>query len=255
MSEKPIHPAAEIFPLMEGDAFAALIADIQEHGLRDPIVLLDGAILDGRNRYRACLEAKVSPRWEQFSGSDPLAFVVSHNLHRRHLNASQRAIVAAQLANIAHGQVGGGHEKTDTEISVSDAAALLNVHHTTVTSARKVLNEGTAEEIEQIKSGNASVSTIARQIRKDESPERRAKRRDETLSQTGKNPERIQRQQINAEVWGRIRDALTHLTSLPQAADVVAIARANDRTGLVDARIQPSLQWLKEFADEWTNAS
>jgi hypothetical protein len=47
------HPFANLFPLIEGPEFDDLVADVQEHGLRDEVVLFQGQVLDGRNRYRA----------------------------------------------------------------------------------------------------------------------------------------------------------------------------------------------------------
>ena len=85
------HEIADLFPLIDGDEFQLLCDDIKKEGLNHPVILLDDEILDGRNRYRACVEVDVEPRYEQFKGDDPLAFVLSENLHRRHLTASQRA--------------------------------------------------------------------------------------------------------------------------------------------------------------------
>src|ERR1700730_11181751 len=98
------HPLANIFPLLEGEEFDALVEDIRDNGLIEHIVFLwvgdEEQILDGRNGYRACLEAGVTPTFMPYRGDNPLAFVISANLKRRHLSESQRAMVAAKLATL-----------------------------------------------------------------------------------------------------------------------------------------------------------
>ena len=59
-----------------------------------PIITLDGKILDGRNRFKACQEVGVDPIVEDYQGSDPLGFVISSNKERRHLTPSQKAAIA-----------------------------------------------------------------------------------------------------------------------------------------------------------------
>lgn len=99
---REFHAAAELFPLLHGPAFAELVADIKKNGLLEPILIdAEGRIVDGRNRYRACLEAGVEPRFVEWRGAgSPAELSLSLNLHRRHLGESQRAIVAARLANM-----------------------------------------------------------------------------------------------------------------------------------------------------------
>ena len=97
------HPIANIFPLIEGQAYRDLVQDIAEHGVREPVWLYEGKILDGRNRYRAANEAGALCGLRLYEGDDPVGFVVSLNLHRRHLDESQRAMVAAKLAGLERG--------------------------------------------------------------------------------------------------------------------------------------------------------
>lgn len=93
------HPIANLFPMMEGEPFNGLVEDIRNNGLIDPIWLYDEKILDGRNRYMACLAAKVEPSFRTFQGDgmDALKFVLSVNLQRRQLDKSQRACVAQDV--------------------------------------------------------------------------------------------------------------------------------------------------------------
>lgn len=92
-----IHPIAELFPLMEGEDFDALVQDIRTNGLLEPIWTYQGQILDGRNRFRACEEAAMPPQYREYKGDDPLKFAMSMNLMRRHLNVTQRAFLGKDL--------------------------------------------------------------------------------------------------------------------------------------------------------------
>jgi hypothetical protein len=132
------HPAAEAFPLMASVEFARLKEDIAKNRLLEPRVVCDGLLLDGRHRYRACLELGMEPEISEYSGPDPLGFVISKNLHRRQLNPSQRALVAAQVADLKQGGARGKpqicgltHAQAASKFSVSKrqvekASALLN---------------------------------------------------------------------------------------------------------------------------------
>lgn len=99
--QRPYHPAANYFPLLEGEAFEIFMADIAANDLLQPIWLHpDGSILDGRNRHRACIETDTPPRFAEYCGptdfTSLLRFVLSMNLHRRDLDSSRKAASAVQ---------------------------------------------------------------------------------------------------------------------------------------------------------------
>lgn len=91
-----IHPAADLFPMVEGDEFAELCNDIKERGLAQPITIwTDGTLLDGRNRLLACYETHQEVVLDRYEGTDPVQFSLSANLRRRHLTPSQRNMTGA----------------------------------------------------------------------------------------------------------------------------------------------------------------
>ena len=97
-----IHPVSEIFPAMTPEEFQRLVESIKDHGLNDPIALSsDGRIVDGKERYRACLEAGVEPRFKTLpEDTDLLSYAMDMNIHRQHLTEDQRACVAVEYLNL-----------------------------------------------------------------------------------------------------------------------------------------------------------
>jgi hypothetical protein len=93
-----IHPICRLFPMLSENELEGLAEDIRRRGLLEPIMLLDGQVLDGRNRLEACRRAGVEPQYMEWRGDDsPLAWAIAKNLRRRQFNASQRAVLALEV--------------------------------------------------------------------------------------------------------------------------------------------------------------
>jgi len=162
------HPLADMFPMMDGAARDDLRADIAQHGQREPIWLYAGdrepgeapRILDGRNRYECCVELGVLPQTRHYRGADLVGFVVSLNLRRRHLDESQRAIIAARLATFSDGRPSKETPQI-CGVSAIRAAGLLNVSPRSVELARHVVRDGAPELVRAVEQGRASVYAAA----------------------------------------------------------------------------------------------
>jgi hypothetical protein len=146
------HPLATLFPPLDDAEFEALKEDIREHGLREPITVFENKILDGTHRYKACLAVGVAPRFRDYDGGSPLAFVLGMNLRRRHLTTTQRALVAARVmpefeaearANMSRG--GQGLADLPPAHSRDRAAAVVGVSSRLVGSAAQILDRGVPE--------------------------------------------------------------------------------------------------------------
>ena len=165
------HPAAEIFPLMEGEQYDRLVQDIRENDLQESIWLHEGQIIDGRNRYRACLDAGVEPRFRTWNGEGSLIqFVVSMNLRRRHLTSSQRAAAAAEAleqlrVEAKERQREGGKTKVRQKIAeaseagkaTEQAAKMFGTNRTYVAEAAK-LRDDDRSAFKAIMKGDLTIS-------------------------------------------------------------------------------------------------
>lgn len=164
MAELQFHSLAALFPVMGAAELDALTSDIREHGLQQPIALHEGKILDGRNRYRACRKLRLTPATTVFNGSDPLAFIVSANLHRRHLSESQRGYIAAKLETMKHGQRADLANRRDAKLHISRkaAAAMMGVSERTVAAGAIVRDKGVPKLARRVERGEIAVSVAAK---------------------------------------------------------------------------------------------
>lgn len=171
-----VHEYAKFFPTMQGEEFDRLVQDIKEHGLLEPIVLINDQILDGRNRYMACQKAGVKPKFEEYLGNGALEYVVSKNVTRRHLSKDQLGIIAqdmlpafekeAQKRVKAH-QFGGEPRPVAagrTQRSAVRVGKALGISKQVVERVKRVAKEA-PELIPQIRAGKLTAYQAEQEVR------------------------------------------------------------------------------------------
>lgn len=191
------HPIASIFPLFKGQDLERLAADIKEYGLREPVYLYEGKILDGRNRAAACEMVGIALRTREFRGTrlEALAFVWSENFQRRHLNPGQAAVAEAKRTKLCieygaevekmkeeaeterRGRIGKARrgetaekvtpsQKAQRETSTTRASA-IGTNRRYLEAATRLLDEA-PEKLESVESGEKSLSEVLREVRREE---------------------------------------------------------------------------------------
>ena len=176
VADLPSHPFADVLPLLEGEAFGSFVADIKANGLLEPITIHEGLILDGRNRWNACKAAGVEPQFLEFDGDDPLAFVLSLNLHRRHLTPSQCSMLGADLATMRQGARTDLRQPSASlpEVSQAQAAGLSTASERGVRTAVFVKKKGGRDLVQAVRDGKITVNLAARLATTSEDVQRRA---------------------------------------------------------------------------------
>jgi N6-adenosine-specific RNA methylase IME4 len=172
----PVHPAALVFPLLEDDELDRLADDIRKNGLLHPLITFQGQLLDGRNRLIACERAWVAPRYTEYTGDDPIAYVISANVERRHLDASQLACVAVKFLPLLEEQgrerMLAGKAPDPMEIIPQGpardiAAAMMGVNPHYVSDAKRLFDEAPAT-FDAVESGALGLPAAMREHKREE---------------------------------------------------------------------------------------
>ena len=181
------HKLAQFFPPMPEKEIDNLVADILDHGLKYPIVTHDGCILDGRARLAACKRAGVEPVLVKLpENEDPLDYLVSVSLRRKHFSDDQRIMISAgismELAKRSkvlraktasnarhHGKKGDASgttaiPKKEPKARANETAAkLFNVSPAKVKLATRLIKESPAAAL-AVKNGTTSFKKANREV-------------------------------------------------------------------------------------------
>jgi ParB-like chromosome segregation protein Spo0J len=229
------HPYAEIFPLLDDAALSELAADIKQHGLREPIRTFGGLILDGRNRFLACQKANIAPRFEPYVGSDQqaLAWVVSANVHRRHLSASQLAMAAARISSLKTGA-----NQHSEGVPIGTSSKMVGATERSTKRARKVIEQGSKRLQQAVDSGEIAVSRAAAVVSLPKAEQLAAARAPDPEPEEGAEPEPDENARI--ELMLKERDA--------------AVEQILGERGAKELdRMAAEIASLKSSRDEWMN--
>ena len=204
IGEYPVHPVASLFPMIDDDALNALAEDIKKNGQREPILVafLDGrelnepVVVDGRNRFKACEIAGVEPEFSNDYVMEPHEigpWIISHNLHRRHLTTSQKAMVGqgylaylkeeAKKRQIEGGRRGAEITNSGERVSAKSREAAKGRESRSDTQAARLVGVGeksirdadfvAANEpslAQEVRDGKMAVSAAAKRIREKLNP-------------------------------------------------------------------------------------
>ena len=168
MSKQPLelHPLCTLFPRMSGYEYDCLKLDIKQNGLRTPITTYNGMILDGGNRYQACVDLGIRPMFEEFVGEAIGSFVLTSNLHRRHLSPAQSAAIVASVQDWGSAQL-VGKPKCATNSTLADTTkSRSNQSGASVATQRKAdaVAKASPELAGKVARGEISLNDATREV-------------------------------------------------------------------------------------------
>lgn len=152
------HPLSAAFPSMPAIEQDELTEDIERNGLIEPIMLYQGMVLDGWHRYQSCCMLEIEPAFTEYAGSDPVAYVISRNIHRRSLTGSQRAAAIVACSNWAKSGRPEKGEVTSSFSTKDSMAKAAGVSAKTIQQAKAAHSAGLGDAV---KNGKLTVEQAA----------------------------------------------------------------------------------------------
>lgn len=252
MSQHELHPLCTLFPRVTGAEFEALKGDIKANGLRQPIVLHEGLILDGGNRYRACIEAGVKPKFAKFDGDNLVSFVLSANLHRRHMTAGQQAAIVASAQDWAKAQP-ASRPKKECNVAPLDTAATRAAESGASLRTQKMADKvakASPELSKQVAHGEISLPKAVAKVegKKPEPKPARPKKGEPTIESLQAENAELREELQNA------RDNARELAALLESYD--AVTAGEHEAAKEMNRLRGMLRTVEATRDQWmTTAS
>ena len=165
------HPLAERLCEMDPAQYESLKMSIKAIGrLTDPIDLFDGAILDGRNRYRACRELGIEPTFRDFKGTygEAVEYVIAKNSHR-HMTDSQRVCAAeAFMDDLVKDRRTGPKDERQLALGSGKSSEIASLRFglkARQVERVRVIRQADAKLYKRILAGNANVNQAATQLK------------------------------------------------------------------------------------------
>lgn len=174
-----VHPVADLFPMLSTSELNEMAESIRAEGLLNPCVRQGDVLLDGRNRLAACKLAGVEPRFVEYEGESPVAFILGINLARRHLDKGQKIALALEIephfaeeakrrqvrtSENRQKSLVVGHFPQESIRSRDQAASAVGISGKLVSEA-KAIRAADPERFEKVKQGTLSVAKAKKEIK------------------------------------------------------------------------------------------
>jgi len=174
--------------------------NIIAEGCREPIILWQGIIIDGHNRYEICTRNKIkfkTIKKEFESREDVKIWIIQNQFGRRNLPAYDRARLALQLENLFK-EKAKGNQGTRTDLTSSPIGEKVNTEKKlakiaglgqgTIQRVKAIETKATEEQKQKLRSGELSINQVHQSIKRAEKETKREQKRIENTAKIEELP-------------------------------------------------------------------